>query len=522
MSIMQTREMKKQQAEDTIVDLIEELVLGRYKDPDQRASVQRSINDATTDLSKRQKLLTLMEKDGTQTEKDARVLGDIGRLMKTFDPYGTGFSLVKDHLAPLVEHLREYVRVGEVEKKEHGEVMTPIWLVEDMLDKLPEHVWSDPSLKWLDPCNGCGVFPSVVVSRLMVGLQAEFPNQVERYRHIVENMIHVCDIQAKNCFLHMVAFDPKDLFDMNIYCGSFLDEEFDKFAKDVWGVEKFDVIIGNPPYQELKPGNKKSQAIWPMFVERSLDLLEGDGYLNFVHPGGWRAPAGMFKKIQKSILKNNLTYLEIHNTNDGQKTFGAGTSYDWYVLQKKNNSGETLVKFQDGTELILDLSEVSFIPDSRYEEIKKLFPCSEKATAAKEKVEVLYSRSAYGTDKKNVSKEKTGSFTYPVVYTCLASGQINLWWSSTDKNGHFGTPKAFWSNGGGASVHIDSGGDYGLTQFAYAIVDSVENLEKIKTAMTTPEFIGLMKSCTFNTPHKYNHKVIALFRKDFWKEFVDV
>ena len=74
----------------------------------------------------------------------------------------------------------------------------------------------------------------------------------------------------------------------------------------------------------------------------------------------------------------------------------------------------------------------------------------------------------------------------------------------------------------GRQCTLITGGDYGLTQFAYAIVDSVENLEKIKTAMTTPEFIGLMKSCTFNTPHKYNHKVIALFRKDFWKEFVDV
>lgn len=508
---------KKQLMEDAIVDSIEKLVLGRFEDPVERTQIQDLINNATTDLSKRQILLALMEKDGTQTEKDLKILGDIKRMMKTFDLHGPGFDLAKDHLAPLVEHLREYVKVGEVEKKEHGEVMTPIWLVEDILDKYPDHFWSDPSLKLLDPCNGCGVFPSIIVSRLMDGLQDVIPDQVERYRHIIENMIYVCDIQAKNCFLHMVAFDPKDLFDMNVYCGSFLDEGFDKNAKDVWGVDKFDVIIGNPPYQELKKGNKKSQAIWPMFVERSLELLEDGGYLSFIHPGGWRAPAGMFKKIQKSILKNNLTYLEIHNTNDGQRTFGAGTSYDWYVLQKKNNSGETLVKFQDGTELILDLSEASFIPDSRYEDFKKLLSGNEEGS-----VELIHSYSAYETRKPHVSKKKLGNFKYPIVYTCLASGQINFWWSNTDKNGHFGVPKVFWSNGGGASVHIDSGGNYGLTQFAYAIVDSVENLEKIKTAMTTPKFIELMKSCTFNTPHKYNHKVIALFRKDFWKEFIDV
>ena len=478
-----------------------------------------------------------MEKDGTQTEKDARVLGDIGRLMKTFDPYGTGFSLAKDHLTPLVEHLREYVRVGEVEKKEHGEVMTPIWLVEDMLDKLPEHVWSDPSLKWLDPCNGCGVFPSVVVSRLMAGLQTEFPDQVERYRHIVENMIHACDIQAKNCFLHMVAFDPKDLFDMNIYCGSFLDEEFDKFAKGVWGVEKFDVVIGNPPYQELKPGNKKSQAIWPMFVERSLDLLKDGGYLNFVHPGGWRSPSGMFKKTQGSMLSNQFLYLSMNSRAKGIKWFGATTDIDWYVIKKSPPSCLTEISFHDNSVQQHDLSSVEFIPNNHIEEVFSLIAKpgvdlpvesladsvyhTQREHVSKEKINVVHSRSAYGTDKKNTSKNKLGNFRHPVVYTCLASGQINLWWSNTDKNGHFGIPKVFWSNGA-SSVHIDDNGKYGLTQFSYAIVDSQENLKNIKKALESERFIKLMKAVAFNNSHKYNHRIIALFRKDFWKEFVDV
>lgn len=517
MSIMQTRKMKKQQAEDTIVDLIEKLVLGRFEDPDQRASAQRSINGATTDLSKRQKLLTLMEKDGTQTEKDARVLGDIGRLMKTFDPYGTGFSLAKDHLTPLVEHLREYVRVGEIEKKEHGEVMTPIWLVEDMLDKLPEHVWSDPSLKWLDPCNGCGVFPSVVVSRLMAGLQTEFPDQVERYRHIVENMIHVCDIQAKNCFLHMVAFDPKDLFDMNIYCGSFLDEEFDKIAKDVWGVEKFDVIIGNPPYQEQKPGHKKSNPIWHLFTQKSFSLMGACGFLCFVHPSGWRNAGGRWDKLQKEMLSKNFIYLEMHDVQGGIRTFGAATRYDWYVIQNSPAAHPTTIKCQDGQSIEWDLRGLDFIPSGRFEEIFSMM-----ATPTEEKVDVIHSFSAYESRKPHVSKEKISNHVHPCIMNIGKGDKITkIYWSNTDKNGHFGLPKVVFGRFG-SNVFIDEKGEYGMCQDGTAIVDDEETLSKVKKAMQSKRFVELMENCDVGGLGTiYNRRVIALFRKDFWKEFID-
>lgn len=99
-----------------------------------------------------------------------------------------------DHISNVVEMLREYVKVGEVEKKKFGEVMTPIWLVEEMLDKLPKDVWNNPELKWLDPCNGCGIFPSVIVKRLMDGLAEWEPEEDKRYKHIVENMIYVCEL----------------------------------------------------------------------------------------------------------------------------------------------------------------------------------------------------------------------------------------------------------------------------------------------------------------------------------------
>ena len=516
MNTVKKRALKKDMIEYGIEEEIRELVLSKSKSDLDREADAKYLDDPTQPGTYRQKLLTMMEVDGTQTDRDIMVMRQLSRLMKMFDWGDHTFDIQEDHLCYIVSHIREYVRVGEVEKKEHGEVMTPLWLVEEMLGKLPEHVWSDPSLKWLDPCNGCGVFPSIVISRLMDGLKESIPDQRERYRHIIENMIHVCDIQAKNCFLHMVAFDPKDLFDMNIHCGSFLDEDFDKVAKDIWGVEKFDVIIGNPPYQELKPGYKKSKAIWNDFVDKSIDLLDEFGYLNFVHPSGWRNQKGKWDKLQKKMLSRNITYLEIHDVENGKKTFGAATRYDWYVLQNKNYDGKTEIKCQDGALIEFDMSGLSFIPNGKFSDIFSLF-----AKPGEEKVKLI-SDSSYHTQRDFMKLEKSAINKFPCVMNIGKDDVVSkIWWSDTNKNGHFGEKKVIFGRFG-ENVYIDTSGEYGLCQDARGIVDDEETLPKVKKAMQSKRFVELMKNCDVGGLGTiYNHRIIALFRKDFWKEFID-
>lgn len=129
-----------------------------------------------------------------------------------------------DHIKDIILMLREYVKVGEVEKKKFGEVMTPLELVKEMLATLPEEVWSNPNLKWLDPANGTGPYPIMVIYKLMKGLESWEPDAEKRYKHIVENMIYVCELQPKNMFLYMCAVDPFDTYKLNIYTGSFLEE----------------------------------------------------------------------------------------------------------------------------------------------------------------------------------------------------------------------------------------------------------------------------------------------------------
>ena len=92
---------------------------------------------------------------------------------------------------------------------------------------------------------------------------------------------------------------------------------------------------------------------------------------------------------------------------------------------------------------------------------------------------------------------------------------MNKLYSNRYKDNHF-IPKIIWSNGIGTYPFVDKEGKLGCSQFSYAIIDDIENLYDIKKYMETEEFINLMKCTKFNN-HKYDHKTIKLFKKDFYK-----
>jgi hypothetical protein len=98
---------------------------------------------------------------------------------------------------------------------------------------------------------------------------------------------------------------------------------------------KFDVIVGNPPYQ-TQVGPNKTETIWNKFVKKCIKLLKTDGTMELIHPSGWRNINGKFKDLQELILSKDLIYLEIHDEKDGLKTFGAETRYDYYILKNSN------------------------------------------------------------------------------------------------------------------------------------------------------------------------------------------
>jgi hypothetical protein len=118
-----------------------------------------------------------------------------------------------------------------------------------------------------------------------------------------------------------------------------------------------------------------------------------------------------------------------------------------------------------------------------------------------------------------MNDNKNNIYKFNCIYTITQKNGCNFWYSNIIK-GHFGIPKVIWSNGAGTYPIIDDKGIYGLTQFAYAIVDKKQNLQKIKDAMNNKKFIDLMKYLNFKKDNKYNYKIIALFKKDFYKYFL--
>ena len=83
----------------------------------------------------------------------------------------------------LIDYIESQLSPKEKERKEKGEVFTPLSVVKEILDKLPKKLWKDPSLKWLDPATGIGNFPIMIYFRLMDGLKRWQPNEEKRRKH---------------------------------------------------------------------------------------------------------------------------------------------------------------------------------------------------------------------------------------------------------------------------------------------------------------------------------------------------
>jgi hypothetical protein len=393
-------------------------------------------------------------------------------------------------------------------KKQRGEVFTPDTLINEMLDKLPNEVWSNEELKWFDPAVGIGNFMIQVYYRLMKGLEDKIPDESKRKEHIVSNMLYMSEIDDDNVSACRKIF--------GVGCNAYHGDTLLLDTEKTFGMDKFDVIVGNPPYNAngtLGTGN----TIWTKFVHLALGSLNDDGYLVFVHPSGWRKPdseksknSGLFELMTKS---NHVLYLEMHSSRDGMKTFNAGTKYDWYILHTRNNDGnlKTVVRDEDGVIADVDLTKWSWLPNKKLLSVYELM-----GTGCK----VLYSRSSYGADnKKRVSKEKTQEFKYPLIHSTPQSG-VRYMYSNTKEFGMFGVSKVIFGDSGINDVVIDMKGKYGMTQHALAIeVSSKEEASEVSYALKTEAFQEILSACTWSN-YQIDWRLFAFFKRDFYKRFL--
>ena len=416
----------------------------------------------------------------------------------------------------LLEFIDSCLKPKKIEKNKFGEVFTPMYLVFEMLDMLDKQyikengrsIFTELHYKWFDPASGMGNFPVAVYLKLMEGLKIQIPNDEDRKQHIIENMLYMSELNKKNVFITYQIFNINNKYRLNLHEGNTL--ELNTVEK--WGIDKFDIVIGNPPYNKEKNsstvGVKGGKSLWDIFVVKSINIwLKEKGLLLLIHPPSWRKPEHYLWEV---LGRKQLLYLKTYSKKEGNKIFDCSTLVDYYVLKNTSIYQETTVDGQDGKTYNINLSDWNFLPSGVFENMKQILG----------KNDVLYSRTNYGTDKKNVSKQKTETYNLPVIHNMTKKEGLGFVYSNEDK-GHFGVPKVILSFGEFQYPYNDWKGEYGMSQICYGLkINSKEEGDKIVQAINSDKFKEILKYTKWSTFYT-DWRMFKYFKPDFWKYFIN-
>lgn len=309
------------------------------------------------------------------------------------------------------------------------EVFTPPRVAIQMLDLLPKEIWSDPSIKILDPCVKSGVFLREALFRLFEGLGGKGVYETEngeiydlndnqqRINHIFKNMlfgiatseltgyvsrrtlygvrkadsdkqIAALDAFEKSSNFHKWSDEEKsnfvgrnkfnEFFDHNLFRSAdyvgfesegnifYPSDEVQKIVKeeDDYEIEdkyfpfieentkhqkildirngkmKFDVIIGNPPYQiSDKSGRGSASPIYNLFINQAISL--DPRYVCMITPSRWMLGGKGLDEFRASML-NDQKIREIRHFENPKECF-PGVEIEGgvnYFLRDRNFSGK--------------------------------------------------------------------------------------------------------------------------------------------------------------------------------------
>jgi site-specific DNA-methyltransferase (adenine-specific) len=238
------------------------------------------------------------------------------------------------------------------------EVRTSPRIVNQVLDMLPQDVWRDETLRWLDPGSKTGSFLREITKRLLVGLEDKIPDKEERLTHILKNMVFGIAVTADSALMsRRTLYCSKDASgeksivrmdspDGNLVFADYRHDFINGKCVDCRAQEKnldqthayafihrdglasvegdigmqFDVIVGNPPYHMTDGGGEGASAIplYHRFVDQAKSL--NPKYIAMIIPARWYSGGKGLGPFRDSMLGDGRI-VELHDYPETKQIF---------------------------------------------------------------------------------------------------------------------------------------------------------------------------------------------------------
>ncbi|WP_326907746.1 Eco57I restriction-modification methylase domain-containing protein [Sedimentibacter sp. MB31-C6] len=242
-----------------------------------------------------------------------------------YDKYNLNESYIEERIYILIKENKDYIFINDFspaslyeslltskEKKLLGQVYTPKYIVIKMLNNVFNIKTINKDTKILDPSCGGGYF--LIEAFKLIKERSNFND-----KYIIENMLHGVDIDEFSIFLTKIGI----LFICNSTNVKFNIVKKD-FLIEIYEINNYDIIIGNPPYIGHKNTDKEYRAILrnmfkEVFYDKSdisycffmkcKDYLKNDGVLSFITSRYFME--AMYADKLRYFIKNNYSILSI-------------------------------------------------------------------------------------------------------------------------------------------------------------------------------------------------------------------